>query len=68
MRRDHLKTTDEDLVAEFGRVLELFGEAFSRSSDRVAFCLSVNEAGERGLTWIQALEQAAQKRKVPSLR
>ena len=60
MNRQHLKTTDEDLVAEFGRVVELFGRALRTRSDVFNFCQRVNQGAAEGLTWVQALERAAE--------
>lgn len=60
MNRQHLKTSDEDLVAEFGRVLDFFGRALKTRSDVSTFCRHVNEGAAQGLTWVEALERAAE--------
>lgn len=62
MDRQHLTTSDEDLVAEFGRVLELFGRALTTRSDLSAFCQHVNASAAQGFTWLEALEKAAESK------
>ena len=61
MNRHLLETPDEDLAAEFGRVLDLFSRGFRCRSDLAAFCNRVNAAAAQGYTWIEALEQAADR-------
>lgn len=50
------------MVAEFGRILDLFGRALIRRSDLASFCRRMNEAASKGLKWTEALEQVADKR------
>lgn len=62
MQRQSLRLSDEELAAEFGRIMILFTRAFPRGSDLAAFCRLVNEAGARGHNWVEALEHAAHAR------
>lgn len=62
MDRNSLRTTDEFMAAEFGRVMMLFGKALPSESDRVSFERLMNEASEKGLNWIEGLEYAAAQR------
>jgi hypothetical protein len=59
MSRQSLAITDEEVVAEFGRVVNLFARALPKSSDINAFCRLMNEAGKQGFTWVEALERTA---------
>lgn len=59
MNRQFLRTTDEVLAAEFGRVLEMFGRALTSRADLPGFLRRINEAGAQGATWVEALERAA---------
>lgn len=62
MNRQLLRTSDEDLAAEFGRILNLFSRALTTRADLPAFCRRVNQASAQGLTWIEALERAAERK------
>ena len=62
MSREQLRTPDEFMAAEFGRVMRLFGQALPTESDRTTFERLMNEASSMGLNWIEGLEYAASKR------
>ncbi len=62
MIREHLRTPDEYMAAEFGRVMRLFGQALPTETDRTTFDRLMNEASEKGLNWIEGLEYAAARR------
>ena len=62
MSREQLRTPDEFMAAEFGRVMRLFGQALPTESDRTTFDRLMNEASARGLNWIEGLEYAAARR------
>lgn len=62
MRREQYKTPDEDVVAEFERVCQLFRLALGEPSDRVLFDALMAEASERGLNWVQGLEYVIEQR------
>ena len=59
--RKQLKTSDELIALEFGRVMDLFGAARARSCTVDVFVERVNEAGKLGLTWVDALAFAAER-------
>lgn len=59
MDRTHLKTSDDDVAAEFGRVVCLMQTVFRKPE----FSRRMAEASTKGLNWIEALEHDAQ---VPS--
>ena len=63
MSREHLRTPDEFMAVEFGRVMLLFGQALPNESDRASFERLMNEANAKGLNWIQGLEYAAAQRR-----
>lgn len=62
MNRHTLRTPDEFMAAEFGRVMMLFGKALPSESDRTNFERLMNEASAKGLNWIEGLEYAAAQR------
>ncbi len=62
MNRQYLKISDEELVAEFGKVLNLFSSALKTRADAASFYRLVNEGSEQGLTWLEAVERAAEQR------
>lgn len=62
MSREYLRTPDDYVAAEFGRVMLLFGQALPSESDRKNFERLTGEASAKGLNWIQALEYVAAKR------
>ena len=62
MDRSSLRTPDEFVAAEFGRVMMLFGKALPSETDRVSFERLMNEASAKGLNWVQGLEYAAAQR------
>ena len=62
MDREHLRTPDEFVAAEFARVMRLFGQALPSDADRTSFERLTTEASARGLNWIEALEYVAAKR------
>ncbi len=61
MNRLQLKTSDEELVAEFGRVMDLFSCGFKARSNGAAFFTRVNEAAAQGFSWVDALEKAVKE-------
>ncbi|MGI4830157.1 MAG: hypothetical protein ACRYFU_18435 [Janthinobacterium lividum] len=62
MNRNTLRTPDEFMAAEFGRVMMLFGKALPSESDRTTFERLMNEASAKGLNWVEGLEYAAAQR------
>lgn len=64
--RKPFKTPEEQVAFEFGRVLDLFGRARARSCTVEVFVERVNQAGKLGLTWIDALEFAAERHAIGS--
>ena len=64
--RSLFKTPDEQVAFEFGRLLELFGRARARSCTVDVFVKRVNEASKLGLTWVDALEFAAERHAIGS--
>lgn len=62
MGREYLRTSDEFVAAEFGRVMLLFGQALPDNADRTTFERLTNEASAKGLNWVEALEYVAAKR------
>lgn len=62
MDRNSLRTPDEFMAAEFGRVMLLFGKALPNESDRASFERLMNEASAKGLNWVEGLEYAAARR------
>ena len=63
MSRENLRTPDDFMVAEFGRVMRLFGQALPTEADRTTFERLMNEANALGLNWIEGLEYAAARRR-----
>lgn len=63
MGREHYKTPDEDVAAEFDRVCQLFQLALGKPSDRVLFDSLMGEASANGLNWIQGLEYVVRHRR-----
>ena len=59
--RKQLKTPDELVALEFGRVMDFFGTARARSCTVEVFVERVNEAGKLGLSWVDALAFAAER-------
>lgn len=64
MHRDHLKTPDEDVVAELQRVTVLFQLALPDSGSRLTFDHLMNEAAARGMDWVNALEYVIEQRRL----
>ncbi len=62
MKRDHYKTPDTDVSAEFDRVCQLFQEALPEPSDRFVFECLMNEASNLGLNWVDGLRYVVEKR------
>jgi hypothetical protein len=62
MTREHLKTADGDILAELNRVTHLFQRALPDSGSRLAFDHLMNEAAQRGLSWVDALEYVIEQR------
>ena len=62
MSREHMRTPEESIAAEFGRVVLLFGQALPSEVERTRFERLTAEASARGLNWVEALEYAALKR------
>lgn len=58
-QREYLRTTDEEIALDFGRILELFRLALAHAGNTQRFCLRMNEGSGDGLNWIEALEQTA---------
>ena len=54
--RTHLTTSEDDVAAEFGRVVWLMQSVFRKPE----FSRRMAEAAAKGLNWIQALEYVAQ--------
>lgn len=52
MDRNHLRLTEEEVAAEFGRILYLLQQA--RAKPRFKELMA--EAGRKGLNWVEALE------------
>lgn len=55
--RAHLKTSDDEVAAEFGRVVCLMQIVFKKPE----FSRRMAEASTKGLNWIQALEHVAKE-------
>lgn len=53
--RAHLTTSEDDVAAEFGRVVCLMQSVFRQPE----FSRRMAEAAAKGLNWIQALEHVA---------
>ncbi len=64
--RKQLKTPEEQVAFEFGRVLDLFRKARARSCTLKVFVDRVNEAGKLGLSWVDAIEFAAERHAIGS--
>ena len=52
MDRNRLRLTEEEVAAEFGRVLQLLQQAKTKPR----FQQLMAEAGRNGLNWVEALE------------
>ena len=55
--RTHLKTSDDEAAAEFGRVVYLMQTVFRKPE----FSRRMAEASTKGLNWIQALEHVTKE-------
>lgn len=58
--RNQLKTTDEELALEFGRLMDLFRRVFSSHARRAKMQRRLDKARADGLSWVEALEYAAE--------
>lgn len=61
--RNQYRTSEEELAAEFGRVLTLFNEALARTGDGSLFRFLMNEASAKGLNWVEGLEYVVSRRR-----
>lgn len=66
MSRERYRTSDEGMVEEFGRVVQLIQEAHTRVPNKTTFVRLMNEANGEGLNWIEALEYVIARRGGPS--
>lgn len=62
MDRTVLAQSDEEIAAEFGRVLMLFQQSFSKVPNRRLLQSLMKQASGRGLTWVDALESIVKSR------
>lgn len=63
MRREEFRTPDEDVMAEFDRVCQLFQLALGKPSDRVLFDSLMGEASTHGMNWVEGLEYVVEQRR-----
>ena len=62
MDRKRLTTRDEEMVEEFGRLMQSFGDALPQHSDPVLFEQLMAEARAKGLNWVEGLAYVAGRR------
>lgn len=62
MNREQFRTPDEDIVEEFGRVIELFQQSIAKFPDHTLLVRLMSEASAKGLNWIEGLEYVAAHR------